>query len=199
MEQEVSPPVEPSDELDLDSILEDLPEDQPEAPPADITPDFTKPEYEKLSADFKSAMGVDLKDAFETFTQTASQLKEMTAKMQEMESQRTLTELQDAWDVTPKELDRRVDAVLKVYSKMSPAQVEKYNSLQGVQDIWASIESKKAGKVTPSTGGQKQAKGPDRMKASEIRDMMFNNPQLYSQNQAKIAEALRLGLVDQDN
>lgn len=195
---------EEGEDLDLEGILGSLEEDNPDPkdPAVDGPPDFSTPEFAKLSEDFKKALGIDLKDAYEQFTQTATQYAEITAKMQEMESRQTLSSLQDAWDVTPKELDRRVDAVLAVVGKMSAAQKAKYDSLEGIQDIWAKIEAKKAtGKTagTPSTGGQKPTSTAKRWKASEIREMMFSNPDLYQQNQGAIAEAFRQGLVDKNS
>lgn len=192
---------EEGEDLDLEGILGSLEEDNPDPkdPEKDGPPDFSTPEFAKLSEDFKKALGVDLKDAYEQFTQTSAQYAEMTARVQEMESRQTLSSLQDAWDVTPKELDRRVDAVLAVVGKMSDAQKAKYDSLEGIQGIWDKIEAKKAtGKTTgtPSTGGQKPTSTAKRWKGSEIREMMFGNPDLYQQNQGAISEAFRLGLVD---
>lgn len=202
-EEEVKEPEEGED-LDLEGILGSLEEDNPDPkdPLVDVPPDFSTPEFAKLSEDFKKALGVDLKAAYEQYTQTAAQYAEMTARVQEMESRQTLSSLQDAWDVTPKELDRRVDAVLAVVGKMSDAQKAKYDSLDGIQEIWKKIEAKKAtGKTTgtPSTGGQKPTSTAKRWKASEIRTMMFENPDLYQQNQGAISEAFRLGLVDKNS
>jgi hypothetical protein len=197
----VEAPAEGEEELDIDDIVGSLDsgEEEGEKPPVDTKPDFEKPEFAELSNQFEELMGVDLKTAYEHFTKSAEHIQTLTAKLQEMESQRTLQELQDTWDVTPKELDRRVNAVLKVFDKMKPAQVEKYNNLEGVQKIWESIESKKGGtQVAPSSGGQKPVTPVKRYKQSEIRDMMLNNPTLYDQNQAALSEAFRLGLVDSD-
>lgn len=195
---------EEGEDLDLEGILGSLEEDNPDpkGEEKDGPPDFSTPEFAKLSEDFKKALGVDLKDAYEQFTQTATQYTEMTAKMQEMESRQTLSSLQDAWDVTPKELDRRVDAVLTVVGKMSDAQKAKYDSLDGIQEIWKKIEAKKSSGMTastPSTGGQKPTSTAKRWKATEIREMMFSNPDLYQQNQGAIAEAFRQGLVDKNS
>lgn len=142
-------------------------------------------------------MGVELKDALETFNETKRQLDEMRQELQAQRSRDTLGSLQDAWDVTPKELDRRVDLVLKTFAKMTPKQVEKYDSLQGIQDMWAKIDSSKS-KQAPSSGGQKATTPTKRYKQSEIRDMMMNNPKLYDQSSAMLSEAFRLGLVDSD-
>lgn len=140
---------------------------------------------------------MELKDALETFNETKRQLDEMRQELQAQRSRETLSTLQDAWDVTPKELDRRVDLVLKTFAKMTPKQVEKYDSLQGIQDMWAKIDSSKS-KQAPSSGGQKATTPTKRYKQSEIRDMMMNNPKLYDQNSAMLSEAFRLGLVDSD-
>ena len=201
-EEELSPPSESEEggeELDLDAIVSDLSEGEEEGKEegGEVEDPTTKPEFVKLAEDFKAAMGVDLKEAMDAFNQTKAEMQAMQQRIQEMEAERTLSDLQNAWDVTPKELDRRVDAVLKVFNKMSDAQKEKYNSMEGVQQIWASIESKKS-KAAPSSGGQKPATPIKRYKQSEIRDMMLNNPKLYDQNQAMLEEAFKQGLVDND-
>ena len=182
-------------ELDLDAIVSEL--DSSEEEPTAVEDPTSKPEFVKLAEDFKAAMGVDLKEAIDAFNATKQEMQAMQARLQEMEAQRTLQELQDIWDVTPKELDRRVEAVVAVFKKMSDAQKEKYNSLEGVQQIWASIESKKS-KAAPSSGGQKPSTTVKRYKLSEIRDMMLNNPTLYNQNQAILEQAFKDGLVDKD-
>lgn len=190
-----------TEDLDIDSIVASLatPEEEP-AQALDGPPDFTKPEFAKLSTDFKEALGVDLKDAYENFTKIAEQNQQLVARIQEIEAQRTLSDLQTVWDVTPKELDRRVAKVLDVMNKMSPAQLEKYNSLEGVQQVWTSIESKlPVSKVAPSSGGQKPTTPVKRYKMSEIREMMMNNPTLYSQQQSALEAAFRDGLVDRNN
>lgn len=201
-EEKLSPPSEPEEggeELDLDGIVSDLSEGEEEVKEegGEVEDPTTKPEFAKLAEDFKAALGVDLKEAMDAFNATKAEMQAMQQRIQEMEAQRTLSDLQDAWDVTPKELDRRVDAVLKVFNKMTDAQKEKYNSMEGVQRIWASIEGKKS-KAAPSSGGQKPATPVKRYKQSEIRDMMLNNPQLYDQNQAMLEEAFKQGLVDND-
>jgi hypothetical protein len=198
-EVEVKPEAQ-DDGLDLDSIVSSLETENAETEAKEPeAPDFEKPEFTKLANDFKEMMGVDLKQAYDAYVQSTQQLQAMQAKIQEMEAQRTLADLQEVWDVTPKELDRRVNAVLKVFDKMKPEQVEKYNSREGVQQIWASIEKSKAGvTAAPSSGGKKPVTTGKRYKKSEIRDMMMNNPTLYDQNQQQISEAFRLGLVDPD-
>lgn len=195
-EEEGEKPEEEEEELDLDAIVSDLSEAEEGEKPTEVDP-TSKPEFVKLAADFKDAMGIDLKEAMDAFNATKAEMQSMQAKIQEMEAQRTLADLQDVWDVTPKELDRRVEAVLAVFNKMTEAQKEKYNTLEGVQQIWTSIEGKKA-KVAPSSGGQKPATPVKRYKMSEIRDMMLSNPTLYDQNQAMLEEAFKQGLVDND-
>lgn len=76
---------------------------------------------------------------------------------------------------------------------------EKYDSLEGIMQIWEKLEGSK-GKVksAPSSGGQKTATPEKRYKQSEIREMMMNNPTLYDQNQQMIAQALKEGRVDFD-
>lgn len=195
--QQVSQPEggEEEAEFDFESIAGEL--DSGEEPEAPAELDKESPAFVKLATDFKEAMGVELKDALETFNETKRQLDEMRQELQAQRSRDTLNSLQDAWDVTPKELDRRVDLVLKTFKKMTPKQVEKYDSLQGIQDMWAKIDSSKS-KQAPSSGGQKATTPTKRYKQSEIRDMMMNNPKLYDQNSAMLSEAFRLGLVDQD-
>lgn len=182
-------------EFDFDSIAGEL--DSGEEPEAPAELDKESPAFVKLANDFKEAMGVELKDALETFNETKRQLDEMRQELQAQRSRDTLGSLQDAWDVTPKELDRRVDLVLKTFAKMTPKQVEKYDSLQGIQDMWAKIDGSKS-KQAPSSGGQKATTPTKRYKQSEIRDMMMNNPKLYDQSSAMLSEAFRLGLVDSD-
>ena len=188
-----APVVEEDAEFDFDAIAGEL--DKGEEPPAEF--DKESPAFAKLAEDFKAAMGVDLKDAMETFTETKRQLDEMRQELNAQRSRDTLNSLQDAWDVTPKEMDRRVDLVLKTFKKMTPKQVERYDSLQGIQDMWAKIDGSKS-KSAPSSGGQKTATPTKRYKQSEIRDMMMNNPKLYDQSAAALSEAFRLGLVDSD-
>ena len=186
-----TPAVEEEAEFDFDAIAGDL--DKGEDPPAEL--DKESPAFVQLAKDFKEAMGIDLKDAMETFTETKRQLDEMRQELQAQRSQNTLNDLQDAWDVTPQEMDRRVELVLKTLKKMTPKQIEKYDSLQGIQDMWTKIDGSKS-KQAPSSGGQKAATPVKRFKQSEIRDMMMNNPTLYDQNTAALNEAFRLGLVD---
>ena len=142
-------------------------------------------------------MGLDLGDAMATFTETKRQLDDMRQELDNYRSQQTLNSLQDAWDVTPTEMDRRVDLVLKTFKKMTPKQVAKYDSLEGIQKMWTEIDSAKS-KSAPSSGGQKTATPTKRYKQSEIRKMMMENPSLYDQQADALNEAFRNGMVDSD-
>lgn len=188
MESEVE-----EDEFDFEAIAGEL--DKGEDPPAEF--DKESPAFVKLAADFKEAMGLDLGEAMSTFTETKRQLDDMRQELDNYRSQQTLNSLQDAWDVTPKEMDRRVDLVLKTFKKMTPKQVAKYDSLEGIQKMWTEIDGAKS-KSAPSSGGQKTATPTKRYKQSEIRKMMMENPGLYDKQADALNEAFRLGLVDSD-
>jgi hypothetical protein len=184
------------EEFDFDSIVSELGDEDSKEGGEVEAPDLESPEFSKLAEDFKKALGVDLKQAYESFTQVSKQLEVAQQQLQEQQSRQTLADLQDAWDVTPKELDRRVDLVLKAFNKMSPAQKEKYDSLEGTQEIWKRIESSKA-KAAPSTGGLKSRSGEKRYTNSEIIALR-SNPAEYNKQIADIEKAFKEGRVDLD-
>ena len=120
--------------------------------------------------------------------------------LQESEAQTSLRTLQDAWDVTPTELDRRVAKVMGLVNKMTPAQRERYDSLDGIQQLWGKIEAAGA-KSAPAAGGEKKSKGSTQApsyKTSELRKMMRENPSLYDKSQALIKAAYAAGRVTDD-
>ena len=188
--------VEGEEDVDIDSLLGDDPEEKKEP----ITADPESPQFKDLAKQFQEIMGVDLSTALEQYNQLAAQMSEMQSKVQEREAQDSLKNLQDAWDVTPTELDRRVAKVMQVVNKMTPAQKERYDSLDGIQKLWAKIETASA-KSAPASGGEKKGKGSTKepsYKTSELRKMMRENPGLYDKSQALIQAAFAAGRVTDD-
>jgi exonuclease VII large subunit len=203
VETEATPEVAQVESTDNDDdALIDLLADEPEeTTTADTPPDFDSPEMSKLSQDFKKAMGVDLKEAYQQFTQAATQLAEMQSALQEQAAQTALSTLSTNWGVTGEELDKRVKRVLAITEKMSEKDRAKYDSVEGIQKLWDKIASKRAGQ-TPGNSGQNGSTsanaGKRTYKTSELRDLMTRNPTLYNSQQAQIEAAFREGRVIDD-
>lgn len=200
-ELEVTSPETPEEgdeeeDLDLEAILGDDPEEKKEP----IVADPSTPEFKELAKQFQDVMGVDITKALEQFNQMTEQMAAMQSRIQETESRDTLASLQDSWDITPTELDRRVDKVLKVFNKMNDAQKKRYDSLDGIKALWTKIESSSA-KSAPASGGEKKSKGDTKQpsyKTSDLRKMMRENPSLYDSSQALIQAAYKAGRVTDD-
>lgn len=65
--------VEEEEEFDFDSLAAELGKAKPDEPKE---LDTGTPEFKKLAADFKEAMGIDLAEAMATFQDSAKQLAE---------------------------------------------------------------------------------------------------------------------------
>ena len=182
-------------DIDLDSLLaEDEAPSTPEPPKPDT------PEFKALAKQFQEVMGIDLGEAFTQFSAVTAQMEAMQARIQESDSRDTLQALQDGWDVTPSELDRRVAQVLKVVGKMTPEQKARYDSLEGIQKLWGRIEGSKA-KSAPASGGTKATQSTTDVptfKTSDLRKMMLRDPELYNRQQGVIAAAYAAGRVTDD-
>lgn len=192
-----APPAD--DDPELNALLaDDNEEDEVEAKVKE--PDFETPEAKKLAEQFKEILGVDLKDALKQYTDTAAQLQQMQQQVQEQAAQVALSQLSTAWGVTGAELDKRVERVLKAAEKLSPEQRAKYDSPEGIQKLWARIESVKANQAPGSSGKSGTPSGVSKQtfKTSELRDMMIKNPVLYNSQQAAIERAFAEGRVVDD-
>lgn len=159
-----SPPVEEPTDLSsfLDEALKDFKEEPKPEGEGEVPPESTEiPEpknYETLSSDFKSAVGIDIKDAleyaktFETTAQTALQ------NIQEAENRLTLRqqefELTVAWSEDANRLGRKVSEVVQerialaaqAYSKLPDQQkalVARAGS-EGVVALWGHIAQRGA-------------------------------------------------------
>jgi hypothetical protein len=192
----------PEPEVDLDSIINSLASEGEEASPATPeTIDFSNPKFAELDKGFKEALGIDLKSAFEQFTQAQAIIEQQRVAIEQQAGQQLLSQLSKDWGVTDAELDKRVGTLLEIAQKLPEAERAKYDSIDGLKKLWARVEKAKGG----GTGGKKgngvtgTAGSPKASyKASEIRDMMLKDPALYNRSQALIQAALAEGRVIQD-
>jgi hypothetical protein len=186
-------------DLDLDAIIDSLPGDEPTTEPEDVTAKFDTPEFEGFNKQFKETVGVDVKEAYEAFVQIQKQNEELRQQLEQQQAQVTLSTLSSEWGVTTAELDRRVNKVLQLVAEMekkSPGSSSKYDSYEGIKQLWSHIE-KKGAKSAPTTGGGK-TEPKSKFKASELRQMMHKDPDKYNQLQAVIAQAWANGEVIDD-
>jgi hypothetical protein len=187
-------------DLDLDAIIESLPGDEPTSTePEDVTAKFDTPEFEGFNKQFKETVGVDVKEAYEAFTQIQKQNEELRQQLEQQQAQVTLSTLSSEWGVTTAELDRRVNKVLQLVAEMEkklPGSSSKYDSYDGIKQLWSHIE-KKGAKSAPTTGGGK-TEPKSKFKASELRQMMHKDPDKYNQLQSVIAQAWANGEVIDD-
>jgi hypothetical protein len=196
-----TPDAEP--EVDLDSIINSLSTEGEDATP--VTPetiDFSNPKFAELDKGFKEALGIDLKSAFEQFTQAQAIIEQQRVAIEQQAGQQLLSQLSKDWGVTDAELDKRVGTLLEIAQKLPEAERAKYDSIDGLKKLWARVEKakgggtgtgKKSNGVTGTAGSPKAS-----YKASEIRDMMLKDPALYNRSQALIQAALAEGRVIQD-
>lgn len=171
------------------------------APEASDTPDFNAPEMAKLAEDFKAAMGIDLKQAYETFVQAQEQIIQFQQQRQETELQSTVNSLKSDWGVNDAEFNTRVAAVLDYANKLDPKLRQAVDNPEGIKMLWNQIEKRQAsagstpgGKSTPTSG----ASNVPTFRKSELFEMMRNNPALYNSRQAEIQRAFEAGRVIDD-
>jgi hypothetical protein len=194
-----APEAEP--EVDLDSIINSLSTEGEDATP--VTPetiDFSNPKFAELDKGFKEALGIDLKSAFEQFTQAQAIIEQQRVAIEQQAGQQLLSQLSKDWGVTDAELDKRVGTLLEIAQKLPEAERAKYDSIDGLKKLWARVEKAKGGSTGKKSNGVTGTAGSPKAsyKASEIRDMMLKDPALYNRSQALIQAALTEGRVIQD-
>ncbi len=171
------------------------------APERSDTPNFDAPEMAKLAEDFKAAMGIDLKQAYETFVQAQTQLTQFQEQQQQAELQRTVDSLKSDWGVNDAEFNTRVAAVLDYANKLDPKLRQAVDNPEGIKMLWSQVEKRQAksgsaptSKATPVSGNNS---GPT-FRKSELYAMMRDNPALYNSRQAEIQRAFETGRVIDD-
>lgn len=191
---------EPDVDPDLAELVDSLPDDEPTtAEPEDVTAKFDTPEFQDFNAKFKDTVGVDLKEAYNSFLEIQKQNQELRQQLEQQQAQVMLSTLGAEWGVTAAELDRRANKILQLVAEMekkSPGSSKKYDSYDGVKTLWAHIE-KKGSKSAPTTGGGK-TEPKSKYRASELRQMAIKDPDKYNQLQSVIMEAWGRGEVIDD-
>lgn len=179
-------------------------EDTPTTP---TTPDFDAPEMEGFADQFKQYMGIDLKEAYESFTSMRDQyasiveqynaVKEQSAQQ---EYQRTVDNLKAEWGVNDAEFNRRAQAVLDYVAKLPEGLRQQVDNPEGIKLVWGQI-AKREGTPTKNTAvapqGQSNA-APQSFKKSELMVMMTKNPALYESMQPQIIAAYEANRVIDD-
>lgn len=179
-------------DVDVDSLLE------PETPKDPLKLDWENPDeaLTALSTAFKEKLGVDLKEAIESYQLLVTEAQSLQQMREEMEAERNMQSLRTAWGVNDQELTRRV-AVLNKFAEQKPDVYAKYDSLEGIQTLWDKLQKQKA----KATGGSartsnKAVTGSKRYKQSELDKLMFSDPAKYSELQADLMLAYDEGRVD---
>lgn len=162
-------------------------------------PDFNAPEMADLKAMFEEKMGISLEEAYKRYTETV-QTAEQAA---EAAAQATVKRIQSEWGVNDAEFNRRAALVTEYAQKLSPELQAKFDSVEGVQEIWRRIE----GKSKPATTAKSRASGgvsprtteaKPTFKRSELQEMQIKQPKKYTQMQSTIAKAYQEGRVLDD-
>ncbi|UVD33196.1 hypothetical protein [Plectonema phage Pbo-yong3] len=165
--------------------------------------DFDSPKAQALAKEFKDLMGIDLKEAIDNYTRMTEMVQQQTQRQQEQEYQQTVNTLKSEWGVNDAELNRRVEQVLDYAGKLPENLRAQFDSLKGIQLLWAQIE-RKAGSPPPAarSGGDAQRStnptGVTTYRKSELMKMMMEQPALYNSRQAEIARAYEMGAVIDD-
>lgn len=178
--------------MDVTSLLE------PETPKDPLQLDWEKPDeaLTALSTAFKEKLGVDLKEAIESYRLLLTEAQGLQQMREELEAERNVQSLRNAWGVNDQELTRRV-AILNKFAEQKPEVYAKYDSLEGIQTLWDKLQKQKA----KATGGSaktasKSAAGSKRYKQSELNALMFSDPVQYGKMQADLMLAYEEGRVD---
>jgi hypothetical protein len=151
-------------------------------------------DFEAFNEQFKKYMGIDLKDATAKFETLVAQYEAVVANQNAQSAQVALAHLTQTWGVSPEEVDRRVEQVLKVADKLSPAERAKYDSAEGVAQLWDRIEaSRSRGKTPSSRGGDTTSASAEVFKASEVYQLMRNDPKAYNAIVPQLEVAIREG------
>lgn len=186
----------------IDELLDkaDAASSSDEAKPTAEAPDFAAPEFAALNDQFKAALGVDIKEAYDRYNQMSQAFEQQQQQLADQGAQVAAKTLQEKWGVNEAEFNSRVQRVLDYTAKLSPAIRAEFDSIEGIDRLWGRI-SQRSGSAQPSAtkvgagGGQSQ---PQKFRKSELRDMMLKNPRLYSSMQAAIASAYESGNVLDD-
>jgi hypothetical protein len=152
--------------------------------------------FEAFAQQFKEYVGVDLKEA-------VSNYERMVQAQEAQQHQVLLSNISSQWGVQGEELDRRIEKVLQVVDKLKPEERAKYDSIEGIMTLWDRINRGSA--KAPASRGENSASptsstGGKTFKASEIEQMMFNDPAAYNAIQGDLAKALAEGrYIDDTN
>ncbi|ABI33182.1 head scaffolding protein [Phormidium phage Pf-WMP4] len=165
--------------------------------------DFDSPKVQALAKDFKEALGIDLKQAIDTYTQMTQMVQQQTQQQAEQEFKQAATTLKTEWGVNDAELNRRVSAVLDYANKLPENLRQQFDSVKGVQLLWAQIERKSGGAPpqASSSGDAQRSTNPTGVKTfrkSELMKLMMEKPSTYTKMQAEIARAYEAGTVIDD-
>lgn len=151
--------------------------------------------FEAFAQQFKEYVGVDLKEAVANY-------ERMVQAQEEQQHQVLLSNISSQWGVQGEELDRRIEKVLQVVDKLKPEERAKYDSIEGIMTLWDRIN--KGSAKAPASRGENSAStskaGGKTFKASEVEQMMFNDPKAYNAIQGELAQALAEGrYIDDTN
>lgn len=151
--------------------------------------------FEAFAEQFKQYVGVDLKEAIANY-------ERMVQIQESQQHQVLLSNISSQWGVQGEELDRRIEKVLQVVDKLKPEERAKYDSIEGIMTLWERIN--KGSARAPASRGENSAStsstGGRIFRASEIEQMMFNDPAAYNAIQGELAKALAEGrYIDDTN
>lgn len=165
--------------------------------------DFESPKVQALAKEFKEALGIDLKEAIDNYTQMTQMVQQQTQQRAEQEFQQAATTLKTEWGVNDAELNRRVSAVLDYANKLPEGLRQQFDSVKGVQLLWAQLERKSGGAPpqASSSGDAQRSTNPSGVQTfrkSELMKLMMEKPGTYTKMQAEIERAYAAGKVIDD-
>lgn len=177
----------------------ETPEPTTDAPTKDEAPNFDAPEMQAFADQFKQMMGVDLKEAYATFTQMQQQLQEANVAREQAAVQQTVNSLKTDWGVNDAEFTSRVDAVLRYADKLKPELRAQLDNADGIKLIWSQIEKRQSSAPSASaSAASPKSTQSGTFKQSELAAMMRNEPQKYAAMQDTIAKAFAEGKIVYD-
>jgi hypothetical protein len=197
-------PVENKDDdlLDLPSLEEELPEEEPdlELPDEEVVLD------EKFAKYFEKATGMPIKDFGETLYEIKSLVKEVGAEglkngiafikasQQATQIEAVRSQVDKLWGVSRDESLKRLEQIKPYFDRMSKEKQKLYDTPEGADLIWRSIEAKSPSTKTQTSKSGKNPAGRRYVFTQAQIDAMSKDE--YAKNAEKITEAYQKNLVE---
>jgi hypothetical protein len=188
-----TPEAVPTQETAVETELEKALRAQVEAAPAPEAPNFDAPEMTQFNEQFKQYMGVDLKEAFDTFASMKTELQQMKQQSMQSEATKVKDQLRAAWGVNEQEIARRAEVIQGFASQLPPNLQAELNTVEGIQLAWRVVSqdntSVSSRAITPVTTDKKI------FSQVELQNMIINNPAEYAARESEIQLAYLEGRV----